>query len=70
MILVIEGRGTKVNQSDFAVEKNAPLTSVSWVRVGGGRDGTVVCEGLVSIADEENIFGFKVGMDEVEVVED
>lgn len=70
MVLVIKCCGTEVDQSDLAVEKNTPLTSVPGVCVGGGRDGTVVGKGLVGVADEEDIFGLQVGMDEVEVMKD
>lgn len=70
MVLVIKRRGTKVDQSNLAVEKDTPLPGIPGVRVGGGRDGTVVGKRLVGVADEEDVFGLKVGMDEVEVVED
>lgn len=70
MILVIEGRRTKVDQSNFAVEKDTPLSSVARICVGGRRDGTVISKGLVGVADEEDVFGFEVGMDEVEVMKD
>lgn len=35
-----------------------------------GWDGAIIGEGLVSVADEENVFGLKVGVDEIEVVKD
>jgi hypothetical protein len=70
MVLVIKCRGTKVNQANLAVKKDTPLPGVPGVRVGGGGNGTVIGKGLVCIADEEDIFGLEVGMDEVEVVKD
>jgi len=70
MILVIEGRRTKVDQSDLAVEKDTPLSSIAGICVGGRGDGTVIGKGLVGVANEEDIFGFEVGMDEVEVMKD
>lgn len=35
-----------------------------------GWDGAIICERLVSVADEEDVFRFKVGVDEIEVMKD
>ena len=37
--------------------------------MGGRRDGSVVGKGLVGVADQEDVLGLKVGMNEVEVME-
>lgn len=70
MVFVVERGRAKINESDLAVEENAPLAGVAGIRVRGGWDGAVVGECLVCVADKENVFGLEVGMDEVEVMED
>lgn len=70
MVFVIKGGGTEINQPDLTVKENPSLPSVTRVCVGGGGDGAVVCEGLVVVADKENVLRLQVGMDEVEIVKD
>ena len=70
VVFVVEGGRAKVDEPDLAVEKDSSLASISRVRVRGGRDGAVIGEGLISVADKEDVFGFQIGVDEVEVVED
>lgn len=65
MVFVIEGRRTEVDESDFTIEENAALSRVASRGMGRGRDSAVVSEGLVGVADEEDVFGFEVGMDKV-----
>lgn len=36
----------------------------------GRRNGSVVGERLIRVADEQDVFRFKVGVDEVKVMED
>ena len=70
MVLVVKCSRAKVDQPNLAVEKDSPLAGISRVRVRGRRDRTVVGEGLVGVANEEDVFGFQVGVDKVKVVED
>lgn len=70
MVLIVEGSGTEIDQPNLAVKEDTSLPSVAGVCVGGGGDGAVVGEGLVVVADEEDVFRLKVGMDEVEVMKD
>lgn len=37
---------------------------------GGGWDGPVVCEGLVIVVDQKDVFWLKIGVDQVQVVEE
>lgn len=69
MVFIIERGGTEINQPNLAVKEDSSLPSVAGVCVGRGGDGAVVGEGLVVVADKEDIFGLQVGMDEVEVME-
>ena len=70
VVFIIEGGGAKINEPDLAIEKDSPLpgTAVNCGRRGG--DGTVIGEGLVCVANKEDVFGFEVGMDEVQVMQD
>lgn len=70
VVFVVEGGRAKVDEPDLAVEKDSTLAGISRVRVRGGGDGAVIGEGLISVADKEDVFGFQIGVDEVEVVED
>jgi hypothetical protein len=70
VVFVVEGGRAKVDEPDLAVEKDSSLAGISGIRVRGRGNGAVVGEGLVSVADEEDVFGLQVGVDEVEVVED
>lgn len=65
MVFVIEGRRTEVNESYFTIEENAALPRVASCGVRRGWYGAVVSEGLIGVADEEDVFGFEVGMDKV-----
>ena len=68
MILVIERRRAKVNESDFAVQKDTTLTCVTGIRVRGGGDGAIVGESLIGTANEKNVFGLEVGVNEIQVM--
>jgi hypothetical protein len=70
VVLVVEGGGAEVDEADVRVEQDAALAGVARDGLGGGGDGAVVGEGLVGVADEEDVFGFEVGVDEIEVMED
>ena len=70
VVFVIKRGRPEINQSDVTIQKNSSLTCVPRRRVGRRWDCAVVGEGLVGIADEQNVFGFQVGVDEVEVVKD
>lgn len=68
VVLIVKRGRPEINQSNFTIQKNASLACVSRGRVRRRWDGPVVGEGLVGIADEQDVFGFQVGVDEVEVV--
>lgn len=68
VVLIIKGGRAEVDQSDLAVEENTSLASVAGVCVRGRGNRAVVGEGLVGVANKEDVFGFQIGMDEVEVV--
>ena len=70
MVFVVKCCRTEVDETNFAVKKYTSLASIPRVRVGGRGDGTVVGEGLVCAADKEDVFGFEIGVNEVEVMED
>ena len=70
VVFVIEGGRAKVDEANLAVKEDSSLARIAGVRMGGGRDGAVIGEGLIGTADEEDVFRFEIGMDEVEIVED
>lgn len=65
MIFIIECGRAKVNETNLTVKKHPSLACIARVCVRGGGDGAVVGKCLVIAADEENVFGFEIGMDEV-----
>lgn len=70
MVFVIECCRAEVDETNFAVKEHTSLASIPRVCVGGRGDGTVVGESLVCAADKEDVFGFEIGVNEVEVMED
>lgn len=70
VVFVVESGRTKIDQSDLTVEENATLPSIAVCSMGGGGDCAVVSESLVGVANKQNVFGFKIGVDEIEVMED
>lgn len=65
VIFIIEGGRTKIDEPNFAVEENAALSGIAICGVRGRRNGAVIGESLVSVADEEDIFRFKVSVDKI-----
>lgn len=69
VVLVVKRGGPKVNQSNVRVEQDFPVLGRPLGAAGGRGDVAVVCKGLVVAADQEDVLGLEVGMDEVQVVE-
>lgn len=70
VILLVKRGRAKVDKPDFTVPENSSLTSTPRAGVRRGRNCSIVGEGLIMIAQQEDILGFQVGVDEVEIVED
>ena len=70
VILVIEGGRSKINQSNLTIQEDASLTCCSRCCMRGGWDCSVVGERLIRVVHEQDVLGFKVGVDEVKVMED
>ena len=70
VVFIVERGRTKVNEPNLTVKKNPPLTRVARICMGRRGDGTVIGEGLVGAADEEDVFGFEVGVNEIQVMKD
>ena len=52
VVFVVEGGRTEIDESNFAVEKNAALPCVAICGMGGRGNSTVVGECLVGVAHE------------------
>jgi hypothetical protein len=65
VIFIIKCGRAKVNKTNLTVKKHPSLACIARVCVRGGGDGAVIGEGLVIAADEQNVFGFEIGVDEV-----
>lgn len=65
VVFIIKGGRSEIDKSDFTVEEHTALPSVAVGGVGRRGDGAVVCEGLIGVANEEDVFGFEVSVDEV-----
>jgi hypothetical protein len=70
VVFIIESSRAKVNEANLAIEEYAALSCLSRCGVRRGWNVAVVGKGLVGVANEKDVFGFKVGMDEVEVMKD
>ena len=70
VILIIKSGGAEIDEPDFRVEEDFALIGAAGCGVGGGRDPAGIGEGLVIVVDEEDIFRFEIGVNEVEVMED
>lgn len=70
VIFVIEGGRSKIDQSNLTIQEDASLTCCPRRCMRGRRDCSVVGERLIGVAHEQDVFGFKVGVDEVKVMED
>lgn len=70
VILILEGCTSKVNQSDFGVQENASLRSMSLHRRRRGRNLAVVCERLVCRVDQQDILWLEVCMNQIQVMQD
>lgn len=65
MVFIIKCGRAKVDKTNLTVEEDSSLARIPGVRMGGGGDGAVVGKRLVGAADEEDVFGFQIGMDEI-----
>lgn len=70
VILVIEGGRSKINQSNLTIQEDASLTCCPRCCMRGRRDCSVVGERLIRVAHEQDVLGFQVGVNEVNVMED
>ena len=70
VVLVIEGGRSKINQSNLTIQEDASLTCCPRCCMRGGWDCSVVGERLIRVVHEQDVLGFKVGVDEVKVMED
>lgn len=68
MILIVESRAPKINKVDLWAQKHPPELGGSGRQRARRRNVPVVREGLICVTDEEDVLGFQVGVDEVEVV--
>lgn len=63
VILVLEGGRTKIDQSDFGIEKDFALSGLSIDGGGRRRYPSAICEGLVGAVTEEDILWLEIGVD-------
>jgi hypothetical protein len=70
VILVIKGSRTKVDESNLGVKQHPTELCRAGICVGRRRDVAVICEGLVVVLHEENVLGFEIGVDEIEIMQD
>lgn len=70
MILILKGGGPEIDQPDFSVEQDSTLRSLPVDGGGGGGYFPVVCEGLVGVVCQEDVFRFEVGVYQIEIMQD
>ena len=70
MILVFESSRPEIDETDFRVQKDFAVFRGSVALFSGGWDAAVVCEGLIRVADQQNIFRLEIRVYKVQVVKD
>ena len=62
MILVVKRSRSEVDQSDFRIEQNSPLSCTTLLADGRTRDLTIIRKGLVVVSNKEDVFRLQVGV--------
>ena len=70
MILIIERRTPKINQVDLRTQQNPPKLRAPRSQRAARWDIPVISKRLVRMTQEQDVLGFEIGMDEVEVVQE
>ena len=70
MILIVECGRTKINQSNLTIKQDSSLSGSPCRAVGGRWYVAVVSKCLILVVDQQNIFWFEVGMNEIEIMKD
>jgi len=65
MVFIFKSRRTKVDKPNLRAEQHSPKLSRSLCCGGRGGYVAIVCEGLIVVADKEDVLGLEIGMDEV-----
>lgn len=68
MVLVLESGRAKVDQSNFGIEKDSALGSLSIDSRRRRGDATTVGESLILIITQKDVFRFQIGMNKIEIV--
>lgn len=70
VILIVKRCAAKVDEVNLRAQQYPPELGRSRSQAARRRYVPIVREGLICVAQQEDVFGFKVGVDEVEVVEE
>jgi hypothetical protein len=70
VVLVIKRGRAKVDESNLGVKQHPAELCRAGICVGRRRDVAVICEGLVVVLHKEDVLGFEIGVDEVEIMQD
>lgn len=70
VILILKGGGAKVNQPHLGIEQDPSLAGLAADVCRRRGDPAIVGKGLIRVVTEENVLGFEVGVDQVEIVQD
>jgi hypothetical protein len=69
VVFILEGCRAEINQPNLGVQQHLSLAGLPIVVVGGGgRDLAVVCEGLVLVVAQQDVFRLQIRVDQVEVM--
>lgn len=69
MILVLECSRAEVDQPNLSVQQDTALCSLSVNGSRGRRNLAVISEGLVRVVTEQDVLRLKIGMDQVEIMQ-
>lgn len=70
MILVVKSCGSKVDQPDLWIKKDLAMPCCAVDRCRRRRYCAVICKCLVGVLHQEDVLGLKIGVDEVQVVQE
>ena len=70
VVLVVERSRAEINKPDLGVQQNLAMSRLSASNCRGRRHGPVICERLVIVVHQKDVFWFQVGVNQIKVVEE
>jgi hypothetical protein len=68
VILILKCCRAEINEPNFSVKEDFPLGGLSVNCCRRRRYPPTICEGLIGIIAEKDVFRFQIGVDEIKIV--